>query len=158
MDLPGRVRAFARQQPLFVADVPRAYPPFAELALRFGARALLAAPITAGEQRLGVLAVYAPRAPMFAEDDLALVELLRGRCIRGQGGRLRTGEALVQPSDEPRSSIKQPHGLFARAELHLDGRDRSTFDERRNGWHLGQQGGAVQQRGLGLSEGFCQSA
>jgi signal transduction histidine kinase len=37
---------------------------------------VLAAPISAGEKRLGVLVVYAPRAPIFADDDLALMQLL----------------------------------------------------------------------------------
>ena len=40
---------------------------------------MLAAPITAGTQRLGVLTVYAPRPPIFADDDLRLVQLLAGQ-------------------------------------------------------------------------------
>jgi signal transduction histidine kinase len=41
-----------------------------------GTYAMLGVPITAGDQRLGVLAVFAPRAPIFADDDLALLQLL----------------------------------------------------------------------------------
>ncbi|HEY1014943.1 MAG TPA: ATP-binding protein, partial [Herpetosiphonaceae bacterium] len=121
---------FARQRPLFVADVPHAYPAFAEVALRFGARALLAAPITAGEQRLGVLAVYAPQAPMFAEDDLALVELLasqaavilESRALIDEAARVQAREEATRLKDDFLSAaahdLKTPlTALIGRAQL-----------------------------------------
>src|SRR5215207_9302603 len=73
---PSRRRAFRTQQPAFSANVPLEYPDYAELSRKWRLTAVLAAPISAGEKRLGVLVVYAPRAPIFAEDDLALVQLL----------------------------------------------------------------------------------
>lgn len=69
-------RAFRTQQPAFSANVPREYPDYAEMSREWGLTAVLAAPITAGEKRLGVLVAYAPRAPIFADDDLALLQLL----------------------------------------------------------------------------------
>lgn len=74
-DMPAAL-AFRSQQVLFSPDTH--YEPGIDKRFRFRqiARAVLAAPITAGEQRLGVLAVSAARAPIFADDDLALVQLL----------------------------------------------------------------------------------
>ncbi len=68
--------AYSEQRALFVDDLPQRYPSSAARSRHYGATALLAAPITAGTTRLGVLAVYATRAPLFAADDLALVALL----------------------------------------------------------------------------------
>jgi signal transduction histidine kinase len=39
-------------------------------------RAVLAAPLSSGDQKLGVLAVYTPRTALFSSDDLVLVDLL----------------------------------------------------------------------------------
>jgi len=69
-------RAFRTQQPAFSANVPLEHPDYAEMSRKWRLTAVLAAPITAGEKRLGVLVVYAPRAPIFADDDLALLQLL----------------------------------------------------------------------------------
>jgi signal transduction histidine kinase len=70
-------RAFAAQKALFSTDIARDSPALAQV---YGAQriaAALAAPITAGSQeRLGVLTAYAPRAPLFADEDLDLVQLL----------------------------------------------------------------------------------
>jgi signal transduction histidine kinase len=69
-------RAFVNQQPLFTPNSVHDDPTNAEFYLAYDSIAILAAPITADRTRLGVLIVYAPRAPIFAEDDLALVQLL----------------------------------------------------------------------------------
>jgi len=69
-------RAFRNQQPAFSADFPREHPDYAEMSRKWHLTAVLAAPISAGEKRLGVLVVYAPRAPIFADDDLSLLQLL----------------------------------------------------------------------------------
>jgi len=76
---PGRMiagRAFAQQQVVLTTNPKRDDPAHAPFYDAVQTRALLAAPITAGERRLGVLVVYAPRAPVFAEEDLYLVKLL----------------------------------------------------------------------------------
>ena len=69
-------RAFRTQQPAFSANIPLEHPEYAEISRKWRLTAVLAAPISAGEKRLGVLVVYAPRAPIFADDDLALLQLL----------------------------------------------------------------------------------
>ncbi|HET9494104.1 MAG TPA: ATP-binding protein [Chloroflexia bacterium] len=70
-------RAFLRQEvassDLRWARASGAYP---ELGGRLGARSIMAAPITAGDRRVGALGVYASRAPIFADEDLGLVNLL----------------------------------------------------------------------------------
>jgi signal transduction histidine kinase len=73
---PVSGRAFIEQRASLVTDAVRADPANAAAFEEFGARAVLAAPITAGDQRLGVLVVYAPRAPVFADTDLELIQLL----------------------------------------------------------------------------------
>ena len=69
-------RSFVNQQPLFTPNSVHDDPTNAEFYRAYDSIAILAAPITAGRTRLGVLIVYAPRAPIFAEHDLALVQLL----------------------------------------------------------------------------------
>jgi signal transduction histidine kinase len=76
---PGELtvgRAFAEQRAVFVPSPAAAEPARAEAYRRFRVGAVMAAPITARDRRLGVLAVYAERAPVFAEDDLGLLRLL----------------------------------------------------------------------------------
>jgi signal transduction histidine kinase len=101
-------RVFSTQRPVFVADAPRADPANAAVYRARGARAVLAAPITAGEARLGVLTVYAPRAPIFAEDDLTLVHLLadqaavvlESRALIDAAARLRAREEAARLKDD----------------------------------------------------------
>jgi signal transduction histidine kinase len=69
-------RAFHDQRAIFSDNTLRDDPENAEGYRRYGATAILTAPITAGDQRIGVLSVYSPRPPIFADDDLQLVKLL----------------------------------------------------------------------------------
>jgi signal transduction histidine kinase len=69
-------RALRERRVLLAEDVAREDPANAAAYAAYGATAALAAPITAGQKRLGVLVVYAPRAPLFADSDLELVQLL----------------------------------------------------------------------------------
>jgi signal transduction histidine kinase len=69
-------RSFAAQRAIFSADAMQEDPDHAEAYRRGDAHAVLAAPIGAGNKRIGVLCVYAERAPIFAHDDLELVQLL----------------------------------------------------------------------------------
>jgi signal transduction histidine kinase len=69
--------AFDAQQALYVADVDRALDPLAAKAFReAGIQAILAAPITSGAWRLGVLRVEAARPSIFSDEDRDLVRLL----------------------------------------------------------------------------------
>src|SRR5579864_697500 len=80
-------RAFLDQRPVFSADVRREDANNAHLYELWNVRAVLAAPITVGEQRLGVLAIWSPRAPVFAESDMELVRLLARQAAAVLGAR-----------------------------------------------------------------------
>jgi signal transduction histidine kinase len=69
-------RAFRERRAILSDDVLRDDPDGAAFYRVIGVRAVLAAPITAGQRRLGVLAVRSLRAPVFAESDLEMVQLL----------------------------------------------------------------------------------
>ena len=80
VDLPAGAhfagRAFELQRPIFSGNPIRDNP---EGAAEYRSRrigAVLAAPITAGERRLGVLTLSAPRPPIFALSDIELAGLL----------------------------------------------------------------------------------
>ena len=76
---PGQFIAgivFERQTARFSTNLARDDPAHGELYDERRVVAILAAPITAGSQPLGVLVVNARRAPLFAEDDLSLIQLL----------------------------------------------------------------------------------
>jgi signal transduction histidine kinase len=101
-------RAFATQAPIFSADAPRDDSQHAEVYRSIGATAVLAAPITAGQQHLGVLCVFAPRAPIFAEEDLRLVQLLadqaavilESRALIDEAARVRAREEATRLKDD----------------------------------------------------------
>jgi signal transduction histidine kinase len=69
-------RAFATQQRTVVVDAVATDPEHADAYRAAGAHTVIAAPISTDERRIGVLSVYADRAPIFVEDDLWLLELL----------------------------------------------------------------------------------
>ncbi|MDQ2941788.1 MAG: ATP-binding protein [Chloroflexota bacterium] len=69
-------KIFTEGRPFFTADARRTDPANAQLYDQRNATAVVGAPIAADGRSLGVLLVYARRAPIFAEDDLSLVKLL----------------------------------------------------------------------------------
>ena len=101
-------RAFSTQEAIFSSDAARDDPEHADLYRNGGAIAILAAPITAGERRLGVLSVFAPRAPIFAEEDLRLVQLLadqgavilESRALIDEAARVRAREEAARLKDD----------------------------------------------------------
>jgi signal transduction histidine kinase len=126
--LSGRV--FVNQRAQLFTDVMRADPANAELYRAYDARAALAAPITAGDRKLGVLVIYAPRAPIFANSDLELVQLLadqaavilESRALIDQAARVRAREEATRLKDDFLSSaahdLKTPlTGLVTQAQL-----------------------------------------
>jgi len=126
--LSGRV--FTAQRSLFSPDAARDDPAHAARYQATGATALLAAPITAGEKRLGVLVVYAARAPVFAEDDLLLVQLLadqaavilESRALIDEAARVQAREEVTRLKDDFLSAaahdLKTPlTALVAQAQL-----------------------------------------
>jgi signal transduction histidine kinase len=76
---PGELaggRAYASQRVEFSADPIHDHPEGAETYRSTGVGAAIAAPISTGEHRVGVLCIFAPRPPFFAESDMELVGLL----------------------------------------------------------------------------------
>ncbi len=101
-------RVFDTQRPIFAADAARRNPSYAPTYAQYDAGAVLAAPITAGERRLGVVTVYAPRAPIFADSDLELVQLLadqaavilESRALIDEAARVRAQEEVTRIKDD----------------------------------------------------------
>lgn len=123
-------RTFASQRPVLSLNAARDDPDHAEMYRAYGSNAILAAPITAEPKRLGVLMVYAPRAPVFAEDDLVLVQLLadqaavilESRALIDAATRVRAREEAARLKDDFLSSaahdLKTPlTTLVAQAQL-----------------------------------------
>jgi len=69
-------RAFSQQTRVVALDASEADPQHAETYERANATTIISAPITTEDRRIGVLSVYAERAPIFVEDDLWLLELM----------------------------------------------------------------------------------
>ncbi|HEX6607691.1 MAG TPA: GAF domain-containing protein, partial [Chloroflexia bacterium] len=101
-------RAFLTQQPLFRPEVDLTNPVQAEAHQLYDVMAVLVAPITAGDTRLGALVVYSSRAPVFAEDDLALVQLLadqaavvlESRALIDEAARVRAREEVTRLKED----------------------------------------------------------
>ena len=69
-------RAFGTQARVTALDASEVDPEHAAIYERAAATTIIAAPITTEDRRIGVLSVYADRAPIFVEDDLWLLELM----------------------------------------------------------------------------------
>jgi signal transduction histidine kinase len=108
---------------------------------RYGSNTVLAAPITAGGKRLGVLAAYATRATFFMEDDLQLVTLLanlasvilESQAMMQEAAQVRAREEAAQLKDEflavAAHDLKTPlTAVVAQAQL-LERRARRSPDK-----------------------------
>ncbi|HSJ00105.1 MAG TPA: ATP-binding protein [Patescibacteria group bacterium] len=101
-------RAFSQQRRLVVDDATEADPENAQAYEQAGARTVIAAPITTDDRRIGVLTVYAERAPIFVEDDLWLLELLasqtglllEARTLTAHASELRAREDATRLKEE----------------------------------------------------------
>lgn len=69
-------------------------------------RAVLAAPLSTGDQQIGVLAVYTPRSALFTGDDLALVDLLASQAAATLAGRRVIAELAHTRAREEASRLK----------------------------------------------------
>jgi signal transduction histidine kinase len=106
--IPVTARIFIEQRPLFTDNLQRDNPATANSTRSRGATAMLGAPITAGEKRLGVLVAYAARAPIFADEDLALVQLLadqaavilESRALIDEAARVRAREEVTRLKED----------------------------------------------------------
>ncbi|MCV0402391.1 MAG: GAF domain-containing protein [Chloroflexi bacterium] len=101
-------RAFQEQRRIVAIDATALDPANAARYEQSRARTVIAAPITRGDRRIGVLAVYADRAPIFVEDDLWLIELLadhtsillEARDLARQTGLLEAREEAARLKEE----------------------------------------------------------
>jgi len=101
-------RAFTTQTPLICDDAIRENPGDARIYRALGVNSVLAVPIVAGDECLGVLSIYAPRAPIFAEDDLKLAQLLadqaavilESRALIDEAARVRAREEATRLKDD----------------------------------------------------------
>jgi signal transduction histidine kinase len=99
---------FANQRAMLALNWVSHAPQNAALYRAYGMQTGLGAPITAGQRRLGVLAVYAPRAPFFVDDDMALVQLLadqaavvlESRALIDEATRVRAQEEATRLRDD----------------------------------------------------------
>ncbi len=127
---PVTGRAFLEQRAHLVTDATRVDPDHAATYERYSSRAILSAPITAGEKRLGVLIVYAARAPVFANSDLELVQfmadqaavILETRALIEESADVRAREEAVRLKEDFLSSaahdLKTPlTSLITQAQL-----------------------------------------
>jgi signal transduction histidine kinase len=99
-------RAFLEQKPVFSTDVRRDDAHNAALYEGWDVRAVLAAPITSGSRRLGLLTVWSPRAPVFAEGDLELVQLLAQQAAAVLESRLLLEEVAAARAREEADRLK----------------------------------------------------
>lgn len=100
--------AFRDQRRVIALDAASDDPDHAEAYERAGAVTVIAAPITTEDRRMGVLVVYADRAPIFIDDDLWLIELLadqtgvllEARELARQAGELQAREDAARLKEE----------------------------------------------------------
>ncbi|HEX9988195.1 MAG TPA: GAF domain-containing sensor histidine kinase [Chloroflexia bacterium] len=100
-------RSFLTQRPLFTDNIRRDSPAMAKAAEASGTKALLVAPITAGDKRLGILVAYAPRTPIFADEDLDLLQLLADQAAVILESRALIDEAARVQAREEVARLKE---------------------------------------------------
>lgn len=101
-------RAFRDQRRIVAVDAAEADPEHARAYEAAGAQTVIAAPVTTEDRQIGVLTVYADRAPVFIEDDLWLVELLasqtavliEARTLTSHASELRAREEATRMKEE----------------------------------------------------------
>jgi signal transduction histidine kinase len=100
-------RAFLNQEPVFTAEVAPSNPYYNLATKERGIHAVMAAPITAADKKLGVLTAYAPRAPIFADEDLALLSLLADQAAVILESRALIDEAARVQAREEVTRLKE---------------------------------------------------
>lgn len=101
-------RAFTARRRVVVRDAAEVDPAHADIYHETGASTVIAAPVMADDRRLGVLTVYAKRAPIFVDDDLWLLDLLadqtavviEARALTHQVSELRAREEATRLKEE----------------------------------------------------------
>jgi signal transduction histidine kinase len=104
---PVTALAFVNQRPTLITDLERRDPANVAVFRQYNARTLLSAPITAASNKLGLLMVYAPRAPVFANSDLELVQLLADQSAVILQSRALIDEAAHMAAREEAARLKE---------------------------------------------------
>jgi signal transduction histidine kinase len=100
-------RSFLTQRPMYTDNIRRDSPAMVKAAEASGTKALLVAPITAGDKRLGILVAYAPRTPIFADEDLDLLQLLADQAAVILESRALIDEAARVQAREEVTRLKE---------------------------------------------------
>lgn len=101
-------RVFQSQHARFFRDARMEDPAHAAVYSARGEICVVGAPISAGERKLGVLTAYARRPPVFAQDDLELVQLLadqaavilESRALIDEAARVRAREQAARLKED----------------------------------------------------------
>jgi signal transduction histidine kinase len=94
-------QAFTQQRRIVTTDAGETDPDHADVYTRVAANTVISAPITSEDRRLGVLSIYAERAPIFVEDDLWLLELLADHiAILLEARKLAAVESTLRAREE----------------------------------------------------------
>jgi signal transduction histidine kinase len=94
-------RAFTQQRRIVTHDAPGADPENASTYQEVAAHTVIAAPITLEDRRIGVLTVFASRAPIFIEDDMWLLDLIADQTgVLLEARALNAEEASLQSREE----------------------------------------------------------
>lgn len=111
MELPDDAfiggRAFTQQRQVVAIDAARSDPANAAVYEQNDATTVIAAPITSEGRRLGVLTVYADRAPIFVDDDLWLLQLLANQTALLLDARWLAADAATLRSREDAARLKE---------------------------------------------------
>ncbi|HLJ65812.1 MAG TPA: ATP-binding protein [Chloroflexota bacterium] len=123
-------QAYFEQRPIFSEDAAHDNPGLETVYQQHRVKAILAVPITTGDRRLGFLAAYAARSPIFAEDDLQLAGLLadqaavilESRALIDEAARVQAREEATRLKDDFLSAaahdLKTPlTAIIAQAQL-----------------------------------------
>ena len=100
-------RAFTQQRPIVSLDARRDDPKHAAIYDQYGARAVIAAPITSNDRRWGVLGLFAARPSLFVEDDLRLIQLLAEQIAMVLESLELVGEAARVQAREEATHLKE---------------------------------------------------
>ena len=100
-------RAFQEQRRVVALDAGAVDPENAAVYARSSANTVIAAPVNTDERRVGVLTVFADRAPVFIEDDLWLLELLANQAAVILDARKLSVESANMRSREDAARLKE---------------------------------------------------
>ncbi len=100
-------RAFQQQRRVVAIDAATTDPDNADTYAASNAQTVISAPITTDDRRIGVLSIFAERAPVFIEDDLWLLDLLADQTAVLLEARTLTAHASELRAREDAARLKE---------------------------------------------------